>query len=98
MGAANELVFPEVGLTFEKLSKGIEEEFGVGNVWFKEASTLTPDPADLDDWRKCIFLLNQPNQTVLMDKERRIRGFYDLRLRDEVDRLRVELKILLKKY
>jgi hypothetical protein len=45
-----------------------------------------------------VFLLEGPRQAVLIDSQRRIRGFYDLRNRDEVDRLRVELKILLEKY
>jgi len=34
----------------------------------------------------------------LLDDQRRIRGYYDPQSREEVDRLIVELKILLKKY
>lgn len=95
---AKVLVFPERGFDFNKLKSAIDEEFGPGNVWLKEAFLLATDSATSNVWKKCIFLVNEPNQAVLIDMEGRIRGYYDLRLREEVDRLRVELKILLKKY
>lgn len=97
-GQANVLVFPARGLDFNKLKSAIDEEFGPGKVWLKEACLLAKDSVTCNVWRKCIFLVEQPNQTVLMDKEGRLRGYYDLQLREEVDRLRVELKILMKKY
>jgi len=34
----------------------------------------------------------------LIDDQKRIRGYYKIGFRDEMDRLEVELKILLKKY
>ena len=46
----------------------------------------------------CDLLLQKPWTTVLLDDQRRIRGYYDPNAREEVDRLIVELKILLKKY
>jgi hypothetical protein len=46
----------------------------------------------------CDLLLKEPWTTVLVDDQRRIRGYYDPETREEVDRLIVELKILLKKY
>ncbi len=46
----------------------------------------------------CDLLLQKPWTTVLVDDQRRIRGYYDPETREEVDRLIVELKILLKKY
>lgn len=47
---------------------------------------------------RCDFLLQKPMNTVLLDEQRRIRGYYDYKDREEVDRLILELKILLKKY
>jgi hypothetical protein len=56
-------------------------------------------PADSLGWaKKCYYLTNDPYNTVLIDSTGAIRGYYDVRLRDEEDRLRVELKILLKQY
>lgn len=94
----NILVFPNAGMDFEKVLTDIDDEFGVGTVWLKNAFLLSSDSTEYTRWKKCVFLLNDPWQSVLFDKEGRIRGYYDLRLRDEVDRLRVELKILQKKY
>ncbi len=45
----------------------------------------------------CDLLLEAPWKVVLIDQERRIRGYYDPQTREELDRLVVELKILLKK-
>lgn len=46
-----------------------------------------PDPADASR-----FLIS--NQLVLLDSQRRIRGFYDISQKTEVDRLQDELKLL----
>ena len=51
-----------------------------------------------DQFFTCDLLLQKPWTTVLLDDQRRIRGYYDPNAREEVDRLIVELKILLKKY
>jgi hypothetical protein len=47
---------------------------------------------------RCELLLEKPWTTVLIDKERRIRGYYSPGTREEIDRLEVEIKILLNKY
>jgi hypothetical protein len=47
---------------------------------------------------RCELLLEKPWTTVLIDKERRIRGYYSPNTREEIDRLEVEIKILLNKY
>jgi hypothetical protein len=52
----------------------------------------------LDQVFMCDLLLQKPWTTVLLDDQRKIRGYYDPKTREEVDRLIVELKILLKKY
>lgn len=51
-----------------------------------------------DQIYSCDLFLQAPWNTVLLDNQRRIRGYYDLSSREEVDRLIVELKILLKQY
>lgn len=48
--------------------------------------------------KECFLLMKEPWDAVLIDTERRIRGYYKLGNRDEMDRLDVELKILLKRY
>lgn len=46
----------------------------------------------------CQLVLIEPWNTVLVDTEGRIRGYYELSTREETDRLMMELKILLKQY
>jgi hypothetical protein len=46
----------------------------------------------------CILQVREPWSVVLLDDQNRIRGFYDGSRRDEMDRLDMELSILLKKY
>jgi len=53
---------------------------------------------ELDEFYTCDLLLQKPWSLVLLDDQRKVRGYYDLEHRDEADRLIVELKILLKKY
>lgn len=52
----------------------------------------------LNNFFTCDLLLQKPWTTVLLDEQRRIRGYYDPKTREELDRLIVELKILLKRY
>jgi hypothetical protein len=54
--------------------------------------------ASWDHWYACFFFLKRPWSAVLIDSEKRIRGYYAPNSREEVDRLIVEMKILLKKY
>ena len=48
--------------------------------------------------KQCILLMGNDVSVALVDHRRRIRGYYDADDRDEVDRLVVEIKIILKKY
>jgi len=50
------------------------------------------------DWYACRFLMREPLDAVLIDSRGAIRGQYELEDRDEADRLRTEITILLKKY
>jgi len=67
----------------------------VDMVYFEK---LELDSATRSRWTNCVFLAENPRLTVLFDGQGRIRGYYDIRGLDEVDRLRVELKILLEQY
>jgi hypothetical protein len=49
-------------------------------------------------WLDCTFLLRKPWTAVLIDERSQIRGYYTPVSREEVDRLAVELRILLKQY
>lgn len=51
-----------------------------------------------DFMRRCVLLMPEPSDVILIDNQKRIRGYYDLDDRDELDRLDAELMILLKKY
>lgn len=48
--------------------------------------------------KTCILLIKRPHSIVLIDNENRIRGYYDADDRDELDRLKAEINIILKKY
>lgn len=48
--------------------------------------------------QNCIFLLEQGDNTVLLDSKGRIRGQYSITDREDVDRLIMEMNIILKKY
>jgi hypothetical protein len=63
-----------------------------------ELPVLWKDNVTLDQLQECFFLMEAKKNAVLTDKQRRIRGYYALENRAEVDRLLVEVKIMLKKY
>jgi hypothetical protein len=95
---ANVLIFPQTDLDFAAFKARLDAEMGEGETLVKDASQLAGDSARAAQWRKCVFFAKNPYQTVLFDRSGQIRGYYDLTLREEEDRLRVELKILLKQY
>ncbi len=49
-------------------------------------------------WKKCVFFLNEPLDLVMFDKDGTIRGQYQSDDREEVDRLLMEITIILKRY
>ena len=60
---------------------------------------LKANESGLSQYRwKCIFLMNQPNDLVLIDRQGRIRGQYESSDREDMDRLMTEVTIILKKY
>jgi hypothetical protein len=52
---------------------------------------------DSENIKKCKLLLKNPWNAVLTDSQKRIRGYYSLTSREELDRLAIEIEILLKK-
>lgn len=74
--------------------KRLSEEFN------SEVQLIFPvgEVKELSEIYSCDLLLQSPWTAVLIDEQRRIRGYYDPEDREETDRLIVELKILLKQY
>lgn len=95
---ANVIIFPTGSLSESAISEAIREEIGTTSITFSTDSTFGTDSLTRQRWKACTFLVEGPSQTVLFDSTGRIRGYYDLRLREEIDRLRVELKILVQQY
>ena len=73
------------------------EEKGFNDLQVFSLSNFSP-PEKLIEFKKCVLFMRKPWNAVLIDKKKRIRGYYKMGDRDEMDRLEVELKILLKKY
>ncbi len=94
---ANVIIFPTPTLDIQNIARSIGGEIGE-DASFTDGATLSSDSLTRVRWSKCAFLMTSPRQTVLLDDQGKIRGYYDLHLRDESDRLRVELKILLEQY
>lgn len=90
------LIFPEQGVAPRVIEAMLVNEIGQGFT-VVDASGVSADSVQRE-LHDCIFLMTVPSQTVLFDSKRQIRGYYDVKNRDEMDRLRVELKILLEKY
>lgn len=53
------------------------------------------EPYHLNQIRNCILFLKEPWKAVLVDKQKRIRGYYAFTNLEETDRLKVEIEILL---
>lgn len=86
--------FGEMNIESANQMKRIREEFIHDPV---ELLSL-PSSDELRLWRNCIFFLKEPFDLVLVDRSGAIRGQYVSGDREEVDRLLMELTIILKKY
>ncbi|MDH4057842.1 MAG: hypothetical protein OEU76_03720 [Cyclobacteriaceae bacterium] len=87
----------------------IKEAFGPSEVPIVEISTTTVSSQKTTKfvqvqedslllWKKCYLFISKPYDLILVDHQRRIRGFYQSTDREEVDRLLMEASIILKKY
>jgi hypothetical protein len=65
---------------------------------FKNVRLVLVDWQQESSARSCVFLLKPTDNTVLLDSKKRIRGQYNITNREDVDRLIMEIKIVLKKY
>jgi hypothetical protein len=48
--------------------------------------------------KQCIFLMDPDQSVILVDNHNRLRGYYNGSDRDEMDRLIIEMNIILKRY
>lgn len=95
---ANVLIFSTSSVIPLEILEEVQDEIGRDKLDFNRDRSLSSDSLTRHRWQTCAFLVKPPWQTVLFDSLGRIRGYYDLRSREEVDRLRVELKILVEHY
>jgi hypothetical protein len=82
----------------ESVLDRVREENGEGEVQIISPQALATDPVTLRYLKNCILLLPEPHDLVLVDSQKRIRGYYTSADREEIDRLLVEVNIILKKY
>jgi hypothetical protein len=57
-----------------------------------------PDPGEFDSAFHCIFAMKNPKDIVLIDNHGLIRGQYESTDRDEIDRFKTVITIILKRY
>lgn len=88
------LIMVDSAMSMQQGLKRLNDEFG------DDVQLIYPTGTAeyLDEMYSCDLFLRKPWTAVLLDDQRRIRGYYDPKTREEVDRLIVEMKILLKQY
>lgn len=64
----------------------------------EDRDPIIKDAVSIEQLQECFFVFEKDKNAVLVDKRQRIRGYYDLSSREEVDRLALEIKIILRKY
>jgi hypothetical protein len=89
------LMISDTSVEVMKNMKHLDEEFAATDF---QRIYPNQDKANWDSWCTCFFFLKKPWSAVLIDSERKIRGYYAPNSREEMDRLTVEMKILLKQY
>lgn len=83
----------------ERAAASQEELAGVKNKYGNEIQMNFIQTSESNVYlRRCIFFLDDDNDLVLLDGEGVIRGHYHAGDREEIDRLLIEIAILLKKY
>lgn len=79
----------------DQLERMLVENFGAD---VKIAHGLLANRNDEITIKRCVLLMPDQKDIVVIDANRKIRGYYDSRDRDEIDRLKAEILILLKRY
>ena len=82
----------------ERNIEKVKREIGSDVALIFPNRTMASEDSVFTKIKNCFLLLNEPYTTVLIDNDRRIRGYYAPSSLEESDRLVLELKILLKKY
>jgi hypothetical protein len=77
------------------LSSRIKQEIKDKEVTFVEGTLFQKN---IEQFKKCILLVPAQEDLIVVDSLGKIRGYYSSLDREEVDRLLLETKILLKKY
>jgi hypothetical protein len=80
---------------FRKQRNRISEELSNEPLVIRDVDSMNMNFSLL---KKCVFLMPDKFNAVLIDSEKRIRGQYDVSSLEEMDRLIVEMKIILKRY
>jgi len=93
-GESVALIIANQSSEVKKNLRHLSEEFEPGD--FQLISS--DETNEWDRWYSCFFFLKKPWSAVLIDTDRKIRGYYAPNSREELDRLIVEMKILLKQY
>lgn len=78
--------------------KRLSDNFEAGEYQVREIDSSKMGAAAFRRWRTCVFMVNAPWNTVLLDSGKCIRGYYAVGSREEADRLIMEMQILLRKY
>jgi hypothetical protein len=74
------------------------EEFTKSEIIIQQGDSTGISEIRYKRWTSCIFFIKRPYNAILVDDENKIRGYYAIDSREEMDRLILEMQILLKKY
>jgi hypothetical protein len=88
-------------INFASDNKRVEqalEKFESGEIGIIDGEKTFSTMSEADVIKRCAMLLEFPYDLVLVDRGRNIRGYYQTGDRDDLDRLKAELTIILKKY
>ena len=83
---------------------GLRDQLKRVSVEFSSARIQIIAPSDLagikdiGGLKECILLMTAKQSVILIDNRRRIRGYYDASDLDEMDRLIIELNVILKRF
>lgn len=84
--------FAEMKNEPKRIYDKVEETYPLKQILLKPAAQKTKR------WQRCVFFLNHNYDMILLDKHGFIRGQYASNNREEIDRLFIELDIILKRY
>jgi hypothetical protein len=85
---------------FGKLSLAGNKQYNRIEAFYAKdpVNQLILEDASADEIMKCVFFLKPPFDVVLLDINGTIRGQYKSNDREDIDRLKIEIDIILKKY